>query len=134
MAYQGSQLRVLRPVRYAPLRARSRAREVPEQEIVNIEVRTMRDEDVPYLLQSWILQIQRYQQRSFRSLKAELRPLLHSSDVRVACCEDDEDAILGFAVIHKGQTLMVYTRATARGLGVQKKLFPRKKSPERKAA
>lgn len=87
-------------------------------------VRPGRFTDQSYILDSWITHIGRYDSsRSIRDMKRRYGPVLQRSDAWVVCLDDNEDAILGWAVLEDDRVHMIYTRSSARRLGVQRAIF-----------
>jgi hypothetical protein len=89
-------------------------------------VRDARPSDLAYLTEVWITQATRHVHgQSVRSLKSKAQDIMAKSTIHVACLPDDQDAIVGFAVVEGSRVHMAYTRASARRLGVMKSIFAR---------
>jgi hypothetical protein len=89
-------------------------------------VRAMKLADVPYIVETWLGLLQWNDVIAHRSAaaKAAIRAQLHANHTVIAFVPDDPDAILGFATVTStGQTLMAYTRSSARRLGICAELY-----------
>jgi hypothetical protein len=92
---------------------------------VNVVVRMAKPTDLAYITDVWVTQATRYVNMSMRSTKARCQYILGQSKVTVACLPDDQDAILGFAVLEGPRCHLVYVRSSARRLGVARAMFER---------
>jgi hypothetical protein len=87
-----------------------------------VSLRTMRDTDVPYVLDVWIHGLQLSSGRYLVS-KA-LEAVVLSSRVVVACLTDEPEALVGFAVAEPGHEVIRFAsvRGRWRNLGVMEAL------------
>lgn len=99
-----------------------------------IVYRALKPDDVPYIHETWLRCWNNSAikctecghwigMEAVRIRKARISHIIASANVAVACAADDLDAILGFAVVLRGQTAMAYTRASARRLGICAAMF-----------
>jgi hypothetical protein len=93
----------------------------------SVVVRDGKPNDHPYVIECWISSALRHLEgKKAGLLKRWYQADLATSHLTVACLPEDQDAIIGYAVVSdEGQTLFTYTRRSARNLGVQRAIFER---------
>jgi len=95
-----------------------------------IKIRNIRDEDFPFILDSWLKSL-RYSNDTFKLIDKQaykrfypqvITALLLRSMVQVACLQADEDVILGYSVV-QGPTLhFVFVKEPWRRIGLMNDL------------
>ena len=90
-------------------------------------VRDGKPNDHPYVIECWITSALRHLVgQKAGLLKRWYQTDLAAANLTVACLPEDQDAIIGYAVVTaEGQTLFAYTRRSARNRGVQRAIFER---------
>lgn len=97
-------------------------------------VREGRATDVDFIVKSWRAsyqdapEVRGADRRHYRTeMSRRIAACLTDGCALVACMEDDEDTILGFAVASSDRTVLhyVYVRLDARGIGVARELVSR---------
>lgn len=87
-------------------------------------IRLGRPSDLPFVVDSWVKKGRQPDER-FSAATARVRNILarETTLLKVAVLADDDDAILGWAVLEPGVCRYVYVRKDARGQGIAKALL-----------